>query len=126
MIRCSKKEKKIRERHLEKVCRSICLQILIVIMLFNLSVQVNAKELTITEDDICCSEDMNEIEELYNLRRELALPTSNTTTWTSTRQVTMYNGKSYQLQIIRAIPKTSNSNLLGSNLSYSKYNSGFL
>lgn len=56
----------------------------------------------------------------------VTVPTSSKDSWTSVRQVTVYNGNRYELQIIRAVPKSSSSTLLGSNLSYDKCSYGFI
>lgn len=50
---------------------------------------------------------------------------TNTVKWTSTRQEVRYNSKEYELQIIRGVPKGNNSELAGSDLSYSTSDSGF-
>ena len=42
----------------------------------------------------------------------VALPTVKNVTWTSTRQVTVYRGKEYELQIIRGVPNGDSSPLV--------------
>lgn len=41
----------------------------------------------------------------------VALNTSTTVKWTSTRQTTVFNGKTYEMQIIRGVPATASSEL---------------
>ena len=42
----------------------------------------------------------------------VALNPSSTVKWTSTRQTTVYRGKTYELQIIRGVPANFNSEFL--------------
>lgn len=50
---------------------------------------------------------------------------TKTIKWTSERVEVRYNGKPYQLQIIKGVPKTTNSELMGEYHVDSKTNSGF-
>ena len=48
----------------------------------------------------------------------VALPTVKNVTWTSTRQVTVYRGKEYELQIIRGVPNGDSSPLVRKEIKY--------
>ncbi|MCI9078137.1 MAG: hypothetical protein HFH68_04295 [Lachnospiraceae bacterium] len=58
--------------------------------------------------------------------QRVAVSSAKDTRWTSVRQNTVYNGKEYQLQIIRGIPTSENSTLYKKDTSYSKSSSGFV
>ncbi len=58
--------------------------------------------------------------------QRVTVSSAKDTQWTSVRQNTMYNGKEYQLQIIRGIAKNANSTLVGEDYSDSKYSYGFV
>ena len=53
----------------------------------------------------------NKLTEGNELSPYVVLPTSSTVKWTSYRQQTSYRGQMYEMQIIRAVPKTTNSSL---------------
>lgn len=50
----------------------------------------------------------------------VALNPSTTVKWTTTRQTTVFNGKTYELQIIRGVPATANSELWSFDAHYIK------
>jgi len=60
-----------------------------------------------------------------NLQR-VKVSSAKDTKWTSVRQYTMYNGKEYELQIIRGVPTSGKSTLSCKDESYSKSSSGFV